>query len=82
LKDKARSSLMAENPHDLMHCLQVLNLLDIGELTLVSAYDRKETRDVHVRPDYTLTDPLLSNKIHVIKQVNGKPVTDWIDLKI
>ena len=81
LKNKAHASLMAENAHDLMNCLQVLNLIDIGESAFIGAYERKETRDLHVRPDYTLTNPLLSNKIHLIKQVDGKPVTEWIEVK-
>lgn len=81
LKNKAHDSLIAENAHDLVNCLQVLNLLDIGELALVSAYDRKETRDLHVRSDYTLTNPLLADKIHLIKQVDGKPITEWIEVK-
>ncbi len=78
LKKKARASLTAENPHDLMNCLQVLNQIDIGELVLISALDRRETRALHVRTDYTFNDPLLGNKIHLIRQVDGQPVTAWI----
>jgi succinate dehydrogenase/fumarate reductase flavoprotein subunit len=81
LKDKARSSLTAKNAHELMNCLQVLNLMEIAELVFISACDRKETRDSHVRSDYTLTDPLLSDKIHIIKQQDGKPMTEWIEAK-
>ncbi len=81
LKTKARTSLMAENAHDLMHCLQALNQIDLGELIFISAYDRKETRNLHVRSDYTLTNPLLNDKIHLVKQVDGKPVTGWIEVK-
>ena len=81
LKTRARASLMAENAHDLMHCLQLLNQIDIGELVFISAYDREETRDLHVRSDYRLTNPLLNEKIHLIKQVDGKPVTEWIEVK-
>lgn len=81
LKKKAHSGLMAENPHDLMLCQQVLNKIDIGELILIGARDRRETRELHVRSDYTLTDPLLGDKIHVVKQVDGKPVADWIEME-
>jgi len=80
LRDKARSTLMAENAHELMHCLQVLNLIDIGEIAMVGAYDRKETRAAHIRTDYTLTDPLLASKMHLVKQVDGKPATEWLDV--
>lgn len=81
LKAKARSSLMSNNPHELVHCLQVLNLMDLGELTMINARERTETRGLHVRSDYLLTDPLLSDKVHIIKQVNDKPVTEWVQVK-
>ena len=81
LKKKASSGLMAENAHDLVFCLQTLNLIDIGESVLTSAYDRKETRGLHVRVDYTLTDPLLNNKLHLVKLVEGQPTTTWIEVE-
>lgn len=81
LKKKAHSSLIAENAHELMLCLQVLNLIDIGELVFIGAYDRKETRGLHVRSDYTITDPLLNDKIHLVKQEDGKPVTNWVGVE-
>ena len=65
----------------MMNCLQVMNLIDIGELVLISAQDRKETRALHVRSDYTFSDPLLADKLHLIKQVDGNPVTEWIEIK-
>jgi succinate dehydrogenase/fumarate reductase flavoprotein subunit len=81
LKNKAQTFLIAGNAHELMNCLQVLNLIDLGELVFISAYDRQETRGWHVRSDYTITNPLLSDKIHLVKQVDGKPVTEWIEVK-
>lgn len=81
LKKKARSSLMARNPHELMNCVQVMNQIEIGELVFIGAHDRKETRALHVRTEYAFSDPLLGDKVHLIKQVNGKPVTEWIDIK-
>jgi succinate dehydrogenase/fumarate reductase flavoprotein subunit len=81
LKKKAVTSLTAENAHELMNCLQVLNLIDIGELLLISANDRRETRAFHVRSDYTFTDPMLNDKIHLIKLLDGKPATDWVSVK-
>ena len=76
LKIKARSSLIARNPHELMNCIQVMNLIEIGELVFISAYDRRETRALHRRPEYTFSDPLLGDKLHLIKQVNGAPATE------
>lgn len=81
LKMKVYDSLMADNPHELMHCLEVVNLLDIGELVLIAAEDRKETRGLHRRSDYLLTNPIFNSKRHLIKQINGEPVTAWEDIK-
>jgi len=76
LKEKADASLAARNPHELGRCLEVLNLMDIGELTFLMALDRKETRGLHVRPDYPFTDPTL-NQVHVVSLRDGKPVIRW-----
>lgn len=81
LKKKAYNLLMAENPHELFHCFEVLNLLDIGELVMTGAIDRKETREMQRRSDYTLTNPLLSDKRHLIKKMNDKPVCEWAQIK-
>ncbi len=78
LKKKARTSLCAGNPHELMHCLEILNLIDAGELAIEGAYDRCETRGFHVRTDYPLTNPLLGDKYHVVKRVAGRPMFDWL----
>lgn len=80
-KTKARNELKADSAHELAYCLGALNLFDIGELLLISANDRKETRGLHVRSDYSLTNPLLAGKHHVIKQVNGKPKLGWRAVK-
>jgi succinate dehydrogenase/fumarate reductase flavoprotein subunit len=81
LKKKAQNELIAENTHELILCLQILNQIEIGELVMLSAADRKETRGLHVRSDYTITDPLLADKIHLIKQVDDKPVLDWVQIE-
>jgi succinate dehydrogenase/fumarate reductase flavoprotein subunit len=81
LKNKARSMLKASSPHELMNCVQVLNQLEIGELVLISASDRRESRSLHHRSEYTYMDPLLNDKLHIIKQVNGEPITEWIEMK-
>lgn len=80
LKAKAHRMLMARNQHELMHCLEVINLMDLGELIFVGAMERRESRDSHVRTDYPLINPLLE-KLLIIKQVDGKTVTTWRALK-
>jgi succinate dehydrogenase/fumarate reductase flavoprotein subunit len=80
LKQKARGMIMVRNQHELMHGLEVINLMDLGELIFVGAMERCESRDSHVRTDYPLTNPLLE-KLLLIKQVDGKTVTTWRTLK-
>jgi succinate dehydrogenase/fumarate reductase flavoprotein subunit len=81
LKKKAYEQIMAKNQHELMHCLEVLNLFDIGEIVFVSALERKETRGDYVRSDYPFTNPQNNNKVHICKLLNGKPLTEWREIK-
>jgi len=77
LRGKAKAAMAANNIHELGRSLEVLNLMDFGELIFLSALDRKETRDTHVRTDFAITNPLLNNKAHIVKQVEGQPVLEW-----
>jgi len=54
LREKAYGNLMAKNPHEFMHCLEVLNLLDLGELVFAAVRKREETRDKVARLDFPL----------------------------
>jgi len=76
IKEKAQNTMLARNPHELGRCLEVFNMLDIGELTFAMALDRKETRGLHVRPDYPFTNPTL-NLAHIISQENGRKKIQW-----
>lgn len=76
LKRKAQDSLIAENPHDLGRCLEVLNLLEVGETIFITAKERKETRGKHIRTDYPFTNPQMA-KLLVVKKVDGEPVLEW-----
>ncbi len=80
LKDKARNSLVARNQHELMRCLEVLDLIDLGELVCLMALDRKETRSGHIRPDYPFANPLLQDKLHVIRRADDIPAQEWWDI--
>ena len=68
--------MIAANQHELMRALEVLNLIELGELVCVAARERKESRGWHERKDYPYKDPLLDKQL-VIKRVGGKPVTTW-----
>lgn len=78
LKKRAHERVTAGNVHELSRCLEVFNLMDIGELVLIGAKERKETRGLHVRPDYPLTNPMLDRKAHIIRKgPDGRPVHEW-----
>jgi succinate dehydrogenase/fumarate reductase flavoprotein subunit len=54
-----------------------MDLMDNGEIIMRAALERRETRAMHIRSDYTFTNPLLNDKFLTIRKENGKPVTEW-----
>jgi succinate dehydrogenase/fumarate reductase flavoprotein subunit len=76
LKEKAENSMIARNSHELMRCLEVLNMIEIGELVFMTAKERKETRGKHIRVDYPFTNPL-SEKLLIVKKAEKGPVLEW-----
>lgn len=76
LKGKAEKSMIARNPHELMRCLEVLNMIEIGELVFMMAKERKETRGKHIRVDYPFTNPLLEKLLFIRKTTKG-PLFEW-----
>lgn len=67
LRRYSREKLRAENSHELMRCLEVMDLLDLAEACAISALDRKETRGAyHKRSDFPFTNPLLNNKFQTV----------------
>jgi succinate dehydrogenase/fumarate reductase flavoprotein subunit len=80
LRQKAYTSMVAQNPHELNRALEVLNLIDLGEITFLTALERKETRGKHIRVDYPFTNPLLE-KLLVVKKAGDKPVLEWRKIK-
>lgn len=64
LKRYAEEQLRATNGHELMRCLEVLDLIDVAYVADIMAENRKESRGMyHKRTDYTFTNPLLNNKM-------------------
>jgi len=76
IKKKVYSTIKAEDSHALMRCLEITELIDIGEVIYHTALERKETRGMHKRSDYTFTNPL-DDKFITIKLVEGQPVIEW-----
>ncbi len=81
LKEKALAGLQARDGHELVRCLEVLNLLDIGQLVFAASLERKETRGSFVRQDYPFTNPALGNKVLVCKKDGDRTVTEWVQVK-
>jgi succinate dehydrogenase/fumarate reductase flavoprotein subunit len=77
VRQKALEEMTAGNQHELGRALEVLNMIDIGELVFIGSMDRQESRGLFVRPDYPLTNPRLNGSVHIIRKVEGEPVTDW-----
>jgi succinate dehydrogenase/fumarate reductase flavoprotein subunit len=73
MRKKVDQMLIARNRWELTRCLETLNLMDLGELVLIAANERKETRALHHRTDYPLTDPVMDGKEVVVKREDGKP---------
>jgi succinate dehydrogenase/fumarate reductase flavoprotein subunit len=67
--------LMATNPHYLMRCLEVRNILDMAEVHMQACLERKETRGDCLRLDYPEKDPSLDGKLQVQKMEDGKMVS-------
>ncbi len=80
LKQKARACMAAPNPHELMRAVEALNLIDIGEVVIAAARERKETRGKHVRSDFAFTNPTMA-KLLIIKQHDGAATTEWRPVK-
>jgi succinate dehydrogenase/fumarate reductase flavoprotein subunit len=74
LKNRFLPKLMAPNPHYLMRCLEVRNILDMAELHLQASLERKETRGEYIRLDYPERDPSLDNKRICQRMEKGQPV--------
>jgi succinate dehydrogenase/fumarate reductase flavoprotein subunit len=68
MKRKVQQTMIARNRWELTRCLETLNLMDLGELILIAANERKETRALHVRTDYPLTDPVMDGKEIMIRK--------------
>lgn len=66
LKKLCYAELMAENSHEFMRCLEVLDQIDLGEAVAVTGRHRKESRGRHQRADYKFTDLTLNNKFMVV----------------
>jgi len=68
--------LMAQNPHHLMRCLEVRNILDLADVHIQACLDRRETRGCHIRLDHPAEDPSRDNMLTFQRIEDGKPVLE------
>jgi succinate dehydrogenase/fumarate reductase flavoprotein subunit len=76
IRECAQRILKAANQHELYHCIEVLNLMDMAELVLLATNERKESRGMTRRQDYPFTNPML-NRFLVASQEKGEPTFRW-----
>lgn len=76
LRQRVLKSLEAQCSHTLGRALETLDLIDLGEVLIRAARARTESRGMHLRADYTFTNPLLGNKFMNIFMKNGEHVTE------
>lgn len=81
LKKKVMNTIIAQDSHNLMRALEVMDLIDCGEIIFLTAMERKETRGLHVRSDFPFTNPLLQDKFLTIWQEKGDIKFEWRDRK-
>ena len=79
LKSKILKTVCADNAHTLMRCVEVLEMLDCGEVIFRTALERKETRAMHHRTDFPFTNPLLAEKFLTIRRENDQVILEWRD---
>lgn len=81
IRQKAQQEMKAENQHELMHCLEVLNLLDVAEVVFKTIGVRRETREKYHRIDYPYKNPILDENVLVCKKGPDGPITEWREIK-
>lgn len=80
LKRYAMEQMKAENAHELVRSLEVLDLLDLGQATALCSENRKESRGMYNRRvDYPFTNPLMNHKFQTIYLGQTGPVMEFRD---
>lgn len=74
---KAYDTISANNIHEMINCIGILNLYEISNLVFMMALDRNETRGYHKRIDKPLTDLRLNGKRHIICKKNNDTIISW-----
>jgi succinate dehydrogenase/fumarate reductase flavoprotein subunit len=82
IREESIGALKAGNLHELMHCISALNLMDVGEASMLCALERKESRKTlrenFIRVDYPEENEDM-NKMLILRLIDGKHVFQWRD---
>jgi succinate dehydrogenase/fumarate reductase flavoprotein subunit len=76
LEESEAKMLWARNPHELMHALEVLNILDVSQIIIRACRERKASSDLlgFQRLDYPLIDPPDWHKLITLRQEQDQVV--------
>lgn len=77
LKQYAENEIKCEDAHELMRTMELFDLIDLAEAVAITAKNRKESRGMHKRVDYTYTNPLLNNKFQTIRKTKEGVQLAW-----
>lgn len=78
LRSYAKKELGCADAHQLMRTMELFDLIDLAEAVAITSRNRKESRGMHHRIDYTYTNPLLNNKFQTIRKTpDGEVVLAW-----
>lgn len=80
LKKRVLAGMCVEDSHTLVRALEVLDLIECGEVVFRAALERKETRGLHKRADFPFTNPLLDNKFLTVRQKKGEIEFEWREM--
>ena len=77
LRNYALSDIGCQDAHQLMRTMELFDLIDLAEAVAISSRNRKESRGMHRRVDYSYTNPLLNNMFQSIRLTDDGPVMEW-----
>lgn len=72
LREMALAELGAGNAHELMRTVEVLDMMDMGEISFLCVLGRRESRGAQKRSDCPYTDPRLAGCMETIERKNGE----------
>lgn len=76
LKREFLDDMSANDPHELMRCIEARNILELSELHLLACRERRESRGNFLRADYPERNPENDNHISICHMVDGKPAIE------